>query len=158
MNTFRSSLKESSTRSRSHSRRRNWRCHPTKGIPADQAETLAQHIISDPAQAIQTLAREELGLDPTSLGSPAGAAASSFVAFALGASVPVGPYLFLSGNYALLASASFAAAALFGAGILISIFTGRNALFSGARMLGIGALAASATYGIGTLLGVTVVG
>ncbi len=132
--------------------------YQAKGIPADQADALAQHIISDPAQAIQTLAREELGLDPTSLGSPRGAAASSFVAFALGAFVPVGPYLLLGGNYAFLASASCAAAALFGAGVLISIFTGRNALFSGARMLGIGALAASATYGIGTLLGVSIIG
>ncbi len=132
--------------------------YQAKGIPADQAEALAQQIISDPAQAIQTLAREELGLDPTSLGSPWAAAGSSFLAFGIGAVVPVLPYLFITGNSAVVVSAAGSAVALFGAGALISIFTGRSVLFSGGRMVGIGALAAAATYAIGTLLGVTVVG
>jgi VIT1/CCC1 family predicted Fe2+/Mn2+ transporter len=128
--------------------------YQAKGIPEDQAEALATRIISDPEQAIQTLAREELGLDPTSLGSPWAAAGSSLLAFGIGATVPVFPYLFLTGNLAIIVSASASAVALFGAGALISIFTGRSVLFSGGRMVGIGALAAATTYAIGMLLGI----
>ena len=128
--------------------------YQAKGIPEAQATALADHIISDPAQAIQTLAREELGLDPDSLGSPAGAAASSFTAFSLGAAVPVVAFVATSGTTALVLAALLSACALFGAGALISIFTGRNALFSGARMLGIGTVAATVTHLIGRLVGV----
>jgi VIT1/CCC1 family predicted Fe2+/Mn2+ transporter len=128
--------------------------YQAKGIPEAQAVALADHIISDPAQAIQTLAREELGLDPRSLGSPTAAALSSFVAFAAGAAVPVVPFLLVSGTFALVLAALLSAAALFGAGVLISIFTGRNALFSGGRMLAIGALAAAVTHLIGRLVGI----
>jgi len=128
--------------------------YQAKGIPEAQAVALADHIISDPAQAIQTLAREELGLDPGSLGSPSVAATSSFVAFAAGAAVPVLAFVIASGTPALVLAAVMSALALFGAGTLISIFTGRNALFSGARMLAIGALAASVTHLIGRLVGV----
>lgn len=128
--------------------------YQAKGIPADQATALADHIISDPGQAIRTLAREELGLDPDSLGSPRGAAASSFTAFSAGAAVPLLAFVVSSGIPALVLAAILSACALFGVGVLISIFTGRNALFSGARMLGIGALAASVTYLIGRLVGV----
>lgn len=128
--------------------------YQAKGIPEAQALALADHIISDPAQAIQTLAREELGLDPASLGSPSAAALSSFAAFSIGAIVPVLGFLLSSGTPALILAAALSALALFGAGVLISIFTGRNAVFSGARMLGIGALAAGVTHLIGRLVGV----
>ena len=128
--------------------------YQAKGIPEAQAVALADHIISDPAQAIKTLAREELGLNPESLGSPGGAATSSFVAFSIGAAVPVLAFLLTSGTTALIAAATLSAAALFGAGTLISIFTGRNAVFSGARMVVIGALAAAVTHLIGRLVGV----
>lgn len=128
--------------------------YQAKGIPEAQAVALADHIISDPRQAIQTLAREELGLDPSALGSPGAAAASSFVAFAIGAAIPLPAFLIGSGTPAIVLAAVLSAVALFGAGFLISIFTGRNAVFSGLRMMAIGALAASVTHLIGRLVGV----
>ncbi len=130
--------------------------YQAKGIPTNQAEDLAERILSNPETAIDTLAREELGLDPAALGSPFVAAASSFFAFAVGAVIPVIPYLLMTGNAAFVASAVVCGLSLFIVGGLISIFTGRSLLFSGFRMLGIGALAAGLTYVIGKLLGVTV--
>jgi vacuolar iron transporter family protein len=128
--------------------------YQAKGVPGDQAEELAKRILSNPDTAINTLAREELGLDPAELGSPWVAAASSFFAFAAGAVVPVIPYLLLSGNAAFLISAVVCGTGLFILGGLVSIFTGRSLLFSGFRMLGIGIIAAAVTYFIGRLLGV----
>ncbi len=130
--------------------------YQAKGLPSDQAEELADRILSNPETAISTLAREELGLDPTALGSPWIAAASSFVAFSTGAVIPVIPYLVLTGNAAFITSAIVCAAALFVLGGLVSIFTGRSLLFSGFRMVGIGIIAAAVTYVIGRLLGVSV--
>jgi VIT1/CCC1 family predicted Fe2+/Mn2+ transporter len=130
--------------------------YQAKGIPRGQAEELAERILANPDTAIDTLAREELGLDPTALGSPWIAAASSFVAFAAGAAIPVLPYLLVSGNAAFLTSAIACGASLFLIGGLISLFTGRSFLFSGLRMASIGALAAAVTYFIGRLLGVTI--
>jgi vacuolar iron transporter family protein len=130
--------------------------YQAKGVPREEAEDLATRIVSNPASAIETLAREELGLDPSSLGSPWSAAASSFFAFACGAAIPVIPYFITSGQAAFIASAVVCGSALFLIGGLISLFTGRSFLFSAFRMLGIGALAAGATYFIGKLLGVSV--
>lgn len=130
--------------------------YQAKGIPSAQAEELAERILSNPETAIDTLAREELGLDPSALGSPFVAAASSFVSFACGAAIPVIPYFLTTGNTAFIASAIVCGISLFIVGGLISIFTGRNLAFSGLRMLGIGALAAGLTYLIGRLLGVSV--
>ncbi len=129
--------------------------YQAKGVPSKQAEELAQRILANPDTAIETLAREELGLDPSALGSPWTAAASSFIAFAAGAAIPVIPYVALSGDSAFTASAIVCGASLFLVGGVISIFTGRNFFFSGFRMLGIGALAAAVTYFIGRLLGVS---
>jgi len=130
--------------------------YQAKGIPAEQARELAGKILSDPATAIDTLAREELGLDPSSLGSPWTAAFSSFVAFTIGAAIPVTPYFLIRGDAALIASAITCGTALFLVGALISIFTGRNMAFSGIRMVGIGAVTSSITFLVGRLLGVTV--
>jgi VIT1/CCC1 family predicted Fe2+/Mn2+ transporter len=130
--------------------------YQAKGVPSNDADELAKRIISNPETAIETLAREELGLDPSALGSPWVAAASSFVAFACGAAIPVVPYFITTGNTAFVASAVVCGLSLFLVGGLISVFTGRNVFFSGFRMLGIGALAAGATYLIGKLLGVSV--
>ncbi len=129
--------------------------YQAKGIPIGQAEELAEKILSNPETAIDTLAREELGLDPAALGSPWIAAASSFIAFAVGAAVPVIPYLITTGASAFIASAGVCGISLFVIGGLISLFTGRNFFFSAFRMLGIGALAAGATFLIGRLLGVS---
>jgi VIT1/CCC1 family predicted Fe2+/Mn2+ transporter len=130
--------------------------YQAKGIPSNEAEDLANRIVSNPETAIDTLAREELGLDPSALGSPWTAAVSSFVAFACGAAIPVIPYFIVGGNIAFITSAAVCGLSLFVIGGLISLFTGRNFLFSGFRMLGIGALAAGVTYFIGKLLGVSV--
>jgi VIT1/CCC1 family predicted Fe2+/Mn2+ transporter len=132
--------------------------YQAKGIPDDQARSLARRIIANPKTAIDTLAREELGLDPSQLGSPWAAAGSSFLAFVIGAFVPVLPYLFSTGATAWLASALLSCLALFGVGALISIFTARGPMLSGLRMLGIGLLASAITYSVGWLLGVSVTG
>jgi VIT1/CCC1 family predicted Fe2+/Mn2+ transporter len=132
--------------------------YQAKGIPEDQAEVLARQILASPQTAIETLAREELGLDPSALGSPWTAAASSFLAFAAGATIPVLPYLLMSGDAAFYLSAATCGLSLFLIGAAISVFTGRNLLFSGIRMLAIGALAATLTYVIGRLLGVSALG
>ncbi len=132
--------------------------YQAKGIPEDQARALARRIIENPKTAIDTLAREELGLNPAELGSPWTAAGSSFVAFILGAFVPVLPYLFTTGVQAWLTSGLASCLALFGVGALISIFTARGPLLSGLRMLAIGLLASAITYSVGWLLGVSVAG
>jgi VIT1/CCC1 family predicted Fe2+/Mn2+ transporter len=130
--------------------------YAAKGLPSRDASRLARKIVADPAHALDTLAREELGLDPTALGSPWGAATASFAAFAAGAFVPLAPYLFGPGPHALPASLGVSAVALFGIGMLLSLFTGRHAWLSGLRMLAIGALAGSVTYALGRALGVAI--
>jgi vacuolar iron transporter family protein len=132
--------------------------YQAKGIPEQEAASLARRIVKNPKTAIDTLAREELGLDPSQLGAPWSAAASSFVAFVVGALVPVLPYLFVSGQSAWVVSALLSCIALFGVGALLSIFTARGPLLSGLRMLGIGLLASCITYTVGWLLGVSVAG
>lgn len=130
--------------------------YQAKGIPKSEAAALARRIIQNPATAIDTLAREELGLDPSELGSPWGAAVSSFLAFVAGAIVPVLPYLMTSGKTALIASGAVSCLALFGVGAVLSVFTARGLLGSGLRMLGIGLFASVITYTVGWLLGVSV--
>ncbi len=124
-----------------------------KGVPADEAEQLADRILENKETALETLVREELGLDPSQLGSPWGAASSSFFAFALGAVVPVIPYFFGAGWLHLVISAALSAVALFAVGVGVSLFTGRNAIYTGARQLLLGAAAAGITFGIGTAIG-----
>lgn len=125
-----------------------------RGLDEKSAKQLADLIISDPERALDTLAREELGLDPASLGSPLGAAVSSFVAFAAGALIPLMPFFWLDGDPALYWGAGITALALVGIGGVLSLFSNRTALFSGLRMLAVGAVAASITYLTGKFLGV----
>lgn len=127
-----------------------------KGLPDDQARQVAAAIMADPSVALDTLAREELGLDPADLGSPWSAAISSFLAFALGALVPLIPFLVAAGSGAVLTSALLSGVALAGVGATISLFTGRSALRSGLRMVLIGGGAALATYLVGSLIGVAI--
>jgi VIT1/CCC1 family predicted Fe2+/Mn2+ transporter len=128
--------------------------YEAKGLPPEQAGELANRLIGSPEQALDTLAREELGIDPEDLGGSAlVAAATSFVLFAIGAIVPILPFIFLSGTAAAVASAALSTLALFGIGALITVVTGRSVLFSGARQVGIGAAAAALTFGIGALIG-----
>jgi len=128
--------------------------YAARGLAREDALKLAKAIISDPAQALDTLAREELGLNPEELGSPWGVAMFSFLSFAGGALVPLLPFLGLAGDRALPVSIAFTALALFAIGAAISLFTGRSALRDGLRMLFIGAVAGALTYAIGKLLGV----
>ncbi|HET7029595.1 MAG TPA: VIT1/CCC1 transporter family protein [Candidatus Limnocylindrales bacterium] len=129
-----------------------------KGFPADEAKAIAQRLFEDPERALEQLIREELGLDPDELGSPLGAAGGSFVAFALGAAVPVLPYLIGGGTLAFGLSIGLSLAALFAVGAGVSLLTGRGVLFSGARQVGIGAAAAIVTYIVGSIIGVSVGG
>jgi len=123
----------------------------------DEAKRVAEKLMEDPERALDTLTREELGLNPDELGSPWVAAISSFVAFTSGASLPLLPFLFGSGSgsEALLESVALTALGLFAVGASMSLFTGRHAILSGLRMLGIGGAAGLATYFIGAWLGVT---
>jgi VIT1/CCC1 family predicted Fe2+/Mn2+ transporter len=126
-----------------------------KGLSRKEAERLAKRIVADPEHALDTLAREELGLNPDELGSPWGAAVSSFLSFAAGALLPLLPYIVAGGARALPSAIVVTAVGLFVVGSLLSLFTGRNALYSGARMLLLGALAGSVTFAIGRLVGIS---
>jgi vacuolar iron transporter family protein len=128
--------------------------YEAKGLPPDQAGQLADRLIASPENALDTLAREELGIDPQELGgSAAVAAATSFVLFAIGAIVPIVPFIFVDGTAAAVSSAALSTLALFGIGALITLMTGRGVLFSGGRQVAIGAAAAALTFGIGALIG-----
>jgi VIT1/CCC1 family predicted Fe2+/Mn2+ transporter/rubrerythrin len=129
-----------------------------KGFTAEEAARIAHRIFRDPVAALDTLVREELGLDPDELGSPIKAALGSFLAFAAGAAVPVIPYLFGGGTAVLLASLAISLVALFAVGAAVSLLTGRSMLFSGARQVVIGLAAALVTYGIGSVIGVATAG
>lgn len=124
-----------------------------RGVPIEEARRHASELIADPVNALDTLTREELGLNPADLGSPQRAAISSFVSFAIGGAVPLAPFIVAPAPLALGVSAAAAAASLFVVGAATSLFTGRAALAGGARMLGIGAAAGAITYAIGALLG-----
>src|SRR5690606_19187770 len=108
-----------------------------KGLPKADADRLARQLTENPDVALDALVREELGLDPGDLGSPVGAAVSSFAAFAAGAFVPVLPYFFGASAALVAVSILISALALFGVGALLSVFTGRSVLFSGGRQLAI---------------------
>ena len=129
--------------------------YQARGLPRDDAVRLATQLTADPVLALDTLAREELGLNPDDLGSPWGAALFSFSAFAIGASIPLLPFLFAAGARSMVIAIALTAAALFAVGATLSLFTGRNAWWSGARMLGIGCAAGAVTFLIGKWLGVT---
>lgn len=133
--------------------------YQAKGLPENQARAMASRIMSDQATALDTLSREELGIDPQELGGSAyEAAITSFVLFAIGAILPVAPFIFLTGWAAVITSAVLSALSLFGIGSAITLLTGRSVLFSGTRQVLIGIAAAALTYGLGTLLGTAVHG
>lgn len=130
--------------------------YAARGVKLEDARAMTRVLLQDKQKALDTLAREELGLDPGELGSPWGAALSSFLAFALGALLPLAPFVLRLGAAPLEWTLLLAGASLFGVGAALSLFSGRNALFGGLRMLSIGAAAGAATFGIGRLLGVSV--
>ncbi len=132
--------------------------YEAKGIPTEQAHELAERIVhGDPGFALDTMAREELGFDPKQLGGSAlVAAGTSLGLFALGALVPVLPFLLIGGSPAVLVAAAVSGAALFGLGAAITNLTGLNPIRAGLRQLAFGALAAAITYGIGAAIGTVV--
>jgi vacuolar iron transporter family protein len=123
-----------------------------RGFPPHLARQVTEVVMADPKVALDTHAREELGLDPEELGSPWGAAISSFVMFALGAGVPLLPFVIGSGTAAVIAAIAASGTVLFSVGAAMSVLTGRPAWLSGGRMLVIGGGLAAITYGVGTLL------
>ena len=128
--------------------------YAARGIPHQTAKKMADDIIADPDRALDALAREELGLNPDELGSPWGAAISSFVAFAVGAIIPLVPFLVIAHHGALPVSIAMTGAALFAVGATLSLFIGRGAVTGGLRMLLIGGGAGALTFLIGRMLGV----
>jgi vacuolar iron transporter family protein len=132
------------------------RIYRNKGVPQAEAERMAARLMEDPEKALDTKVREELGLDPDELGSPWGAAWSSFAAFSIGAIVPLVPFVVFDGLAALGLGLLASLAALFIVGALVSLVTGRGMLFSGMRQVAIGAIAAAVTYAVGTLIGAAI--
>lgn len=129
--------------------------YQARGLEEDQARAFAASMMSRDT-ALETLAREELGIDPEELGGSAWEAAiTSFLLFSLGAIVPVLPFLFARGDAAVWLSVVFSGIALFIVGGAITLFTGRSVLFSGSRQVLFGLVAAALTFGIGRLVGVS---
>jgi vacuolar iron transporter family protein len=128
--------------------------YEARGVEKQDAERMSKQLIANPQHALDTLAREELGLDPAELGSPWTAALSSAASFAVGAVLPLAPFLLFHGQSALRGALVVTGASLFTAGVITSLFTGKGALRGGLRMLLIGAAAATVTFLIGRLLGV----
>lgn len=127
-----------------------------RGIPLDDARQMARNLLARPEQALDVLAREELGLNPDDLGSPVGAATSSFIAFSAGAVLPLLPFLFRGLDQPLWWSIGVTALALAAVGLALSLFTGRGALQGALRMLLIGGGAGVIAWAVGRLLGVAV--
>ena len=123
-----------------------------KGISREVAAQTAAQIMSDPKMALETLAREELGLDPDELGSPVKVAISSFVSFAVGASFVVLPYFFLTGTAALVTAICLSLLAMILVGATVGRLSGRNVFFSVGRQLMWGVGAAAVTFGIGRIV------
>ena len=124
-----------------------------RGVPEEHADALAKAMMSNPELALETHAREELGIDPSELGSPLGAATSSFFSFAAGAIAPLVPWFFGSGDAAILASVAIGVVAAAVVGALIAYFAARSYVRSMVRQVLIAAVAAAVTYGIGSAVG-----
>ncbi len=129
----------------------------TKGIPAQQAHEMAASIMQNKEQAHDLLVKEELGINAEEIkGSAVEAAIYSFILFAIGAVIPVIPFMFLSGTNAIILSVTASAAGLFLIGAAITLFTRKNVWYSGFRQVLFGLAAAAITFGIGSLIGVAI--
>jgi vacuolar iron transporter family protein len=124
-----------------------------RGIPRALSEELVDRVMSDPELALETHAREELGFDPRAIASPIQASVSSFLSFALGALLPLIPWLIGSGTAATLASVAIGAATALLLGFALGVMTGRSRWRSAFRQLLVAAVAAGVTYGIGRAVG-----
>jgi VIT1/CCC1 family predicted Fe2+/Mn2+ transporter len=124
-----------------------------RGIDPEVARDMVHEVMADPQLALETHAREELGISPGHLGSPVQAALSSFFTFALGAFIPLVPWLVTKGNGAIVASAVLSAVAALTVGVVLATFTQRPMLRSALRQLIMTAGAAAVTYGVGRGIG-----
>lgn len=128
--------------------------YQSKGLPGDRARELASHMMADKGSILDTLAREELGIDPEELGGSAYEAAfTSFILFTVGAIFPIFPFFFWSGAIAIYISLAVSGIGLFIIGAAITLMTGRSVWFSGTRQVLVGLVAAALTFGVGKLIG-----
>ena len=127
-----------------------------RGFSEAEATRFVDRVFTDVDQATRLLIFEEVGLDARSIGSPIGAAMSSFLSFTLGAAIPLAPYLLVSGSPAFGISLAASLAALFALGLFISALTRRNPLATGLRQLLLGGAAAAVTFAVGSLIGVRI--
>jgi vacuolar iron transporter family protein len=133
--------------------------YEAKGLSSSEAESMVRHLLADRSNALDALAREELGIDPKDLGGSAReAGVTSFLLFAIGAVVPILPFLVLRGSLAMMSSVAIGALALFGIGTAITLFTGTPVWRSGGRQLLLGLAAAGVTFGVGKLIGIAIAG
>jgi len=133
--------------------------YQAKGLSEDEARRLADRLMADKSTALDTLVREELGIDPEELGGSAwAAAATSFLLFSFGAIIPVIPFFALSGTPAVIGSLMLSGLAMAGIGAGTTLFTGRAVIFSALRQLAIGMAAAGITFALGRLIGVSIGG
>lgn len=131
--------------------------YESRGIEAEHAHAMASSVMADPEVALEVHAREELGIDPGEVGDPIGAAASSFVAFSIGAALPLLPWFFASGSMATIVSVVVGLIAAASVGVVLATFTERSKLRTAARQVGLAAAACLLTWLIGSLLGATVI-
>ena len=127
--------------------------YESRGIDADLARELSVKMMRDPELALETHAREELGINPEETGNPVQSAVSSFIMFAIGAFIPLLPWLITSGTTATIWSVVLGGVAAFGVGAALAMFTGRSWLWSASRQLLISGVAAAVTYSVGHLVG-----
>ncbi len=132
------------------------RIYCERGFTPAEAKGIAATLFATDERALDTMMRDEVGLDPKNIGGPWAAAISSFAAFFVGALIPLIPFLLLTGTPALASSLAVSLAALFGLGVGVSLLTKRSALRSGVRQLGLGGVAALATYLVGQAIGASV--
>ncbi|MBV8806009.1 MAG: VIT1/CCC1 transporter family protein [Sinobacteraceae bacterium] len=134
--------------------------YQARGVELEQARKVSRALLAQPEQALDVLSREELGLNPDDLGSPLGAALSSFCSFAIGAAIPLIPFLLTrsTGTLTLEVTAATTCVALFCIGLILSLFTGRDALKGALRMVLIGAGAGVISFLVGKALGVALSG
>jgi VIT1/CCC1 family predicted Fe2+/Mn2+ transporter len=137
-----------------HERKELVQIYRSRGVEAETAERLATEMMRDPEIALETHAREELGIDPNDLGSPLGAAVSSFLSFAVGAVAPLVPWLFGGGTAALVATIVVGVITALAVGSALARFTGRSAVKSAWRQFLFTAVPAAITYALGSVVGV----
>jgi VIT1/CCC1 family predicted Fe2+/Mn2+ transporter len=128
----------------------------SRGFDARMASEVAATLLATPERALETMVRDEIGLDPRAIGGPFAAAGSSFASFVSGAAVPVLPFLFLSGATAIWISVAISLATLFALGVGVARLTGRSRWVGGLRQLALGGVAAAVTYGVGYVIGAQV--